>query len=79
MFNTLRTRQPYLAADFEFHYFTNYTKLINYIFFLNVNLIMVFSKKYTGGQKVKGAHYLSSSEISENKIEFLTKNFFYKK
>ena len=40
---------------------------------------MVFSKKYTGGQKVKGAHYLSSSEMSENKIEFLTKNFFNKK
>jgi len=30
-FNSLWTRQPYLAPNFEFHNLTNYTKLINYV------------------------------------------------
>ena len=46
-------RQPYLAPDFEFHYFTNYAKFINYVFCKILIRSSSFQKKILGGEKLK--------------------------
>ena len=37
--------QPYLAPNFEFHYFKNYAKLINYVFCKILIQSSAFQKK----------------------------------
>ena len=58
--NPLQPRQPYLAPNFEYRYFKNYNKLINCVFFLNINSIVIFSKKMLEAKKNKDTHFIGA-------------------
>ena len=53
MLNPYRTNQPYLAPNFDFHYFKNYAKLINYVFCEMLFRSSSCQKKVLGAKKLK--------------------------